>query len=454
MALVNSGYGVQNTFFTISKSTVLRQNVYKEYRFLIIKPTRCTNFSNLFLEWNSTCFRRFLCPSSGVFRCTHSNGICHTGLLTACEQDQDKTVTRCFSLYTQQWYTSYKFADTLRAGSGWNCHQMFFAVHTAMVYVIQVCWQLASRIRIKLSSDVFRCTHSNRIRHTGLLTACEQDQDKTVIRCFSLYTQQWYTSYRFADSLRAGSGWNCHQMFFAVHTAMVYVIQFCWQLASRIRMKLLSDVFHCTHSNGICHTGLLTACEQDQDKTVIRCFSLYTQQWYTSHRFADSLRAGSGWNCHQMFFAVRTAMVYVTQVCWQLASRIRMKLSSDVFHCTHSNGICHTGLLTACEQDQDKTVIRCFSLYTQQTYTSYRFADSLRAGSGWNCHQMFFAVHTAMVYVIQVCWQLARRIRMEPVPSWSCSQTCMSYTIAVCTVKNSWWWTEELSETCRVSFQK
>jgi len=30
----------------------------------------------------------------------------------------------------------------------------------------------------------------------------------------------------------------------------------------------------------------------------------------------------------------------------------------------------------------------------------------------------------------------------------------MTYTIAVCTVKNSWWWTEELSETCRVLFQK
>jgi len=24
----------------------------------------------------------------------------------------------------------------------------------------------------------------------------------------------------------------------------------------------------------------------------------------------------------------------------------------------------------------------------------------------------------------------------------------------VCTVKNSWWWTEELSETCKVLFQK
>ena len=30
----------------------------------------------------------------------------------------------------------------------------------------------------------------------------------------------------------------------------------------------------------------------------------------------------------------------------------------------------------------------------------------------------------------------------------------MTYTTAVCTVKNSWWWTEELPETCRVLFQK
>jgi len=36
----------------------------------------------------------------------------------------------------------------------------------------------------------------------------------------------------------------------------------------------------------------------------------------------------------------------------------------------------------------------------------------------------------------------------------SCQQTCMTYTIAVCTMKNSWWWTEELSETSRVLFQK
>jgi hypothetical protein len=60
-------------------------------QFLINKPTRCINFSNLFSEWNSTRFGQFLCPSSEFFHCTHSNGICHTGLVTACEQDQDGT---------------------------------------------------------------------------------------------------------------------------------------------------------------------------------------------------------------------------------------------------------------------------------------------------------------------------------------------------------------------------
>ena len=71
-------------------------------------------------------------------------------------------------------------------------------------------------------------------------------------------------------------------------------------------------------------------------------------------------------------------------------------------------------------------------------------------------HQEFFTAHTAMVYVIQVCWQFASRIRA--VPCWSCSEavtvTCMTYTIDVCTVKNSWWWTGELSETSTVLFQK
>jgi hypothetical protein len=71
-------------------------------------------------------------------------------------------------------------------------------------------------------------------------------------------------------------------------------------------------------------------------------------------------------------------------------------------------------------------------------------------------HQEFFTEHTGIVYVIQVCRQLAGRIRMERsyivIPLLeSCLQTCMTYTIPECTVNNSWWWTEELSETRSVS---
>jgi hypothetical protein len=70
-------------------------------------------------------------------------------------------------------------------------------------------------------------------------------------------------------------------------------------------------------------------------------------------------------------------------------------------------------------------IIRSFSLYTQQWYMSYNFVDSFRAGPG--CSMVLLE---------------------------SCLQTCMTYTIAECTVKTSWWWAEELSETCRVSWQK
>jgi len=52
-----------------------------------------------------------------------------------------------------------------------------------------------------------------------------------------------------------------------------------------------------------------------------------------------------------------------------------------------------------------------------------------------------------MVYVIQVCWQLASTIRME-------LQFRPDPALLLCLQrKNSWWWTEELSETCRVLFQ-
>jgi len=71
-------------------------------------------------------------------------------------------------------------------------------------------------------------------------------------------------------------------------------------------------------------------------------------------------------------------------------------------------------------------IIRSFSVYTQQWYMSYRFADSLRAGSGpkWLASDV-----TDLVLQNQISYVL--------ILLTSCQQTCMTYTIAVCTAKNS-----------------
>ena len=61
-------------------------------------------FLKFTLEWNSACFGQFLCPSSGVFHCTQGNGICHTGLLTACSQAVSKPVWH-IPLPCVQWKT-------------------------------------------------------------------------------------------------------------------------------------------------------------------------------------------------------------------------------------------------------------------------------------------------------------------------------------------------------------
>jgi hypothetical protein len=69
-----------------------------------------------------------------------------------------------------------------------------------------------------------------------------------------------------------------------------------------------------------------------------------------------------------------------------------------------------------------------------------------------------FTVHSAMVYVIQVCRQLLSRTRMElqchpgPARKLSTKPVCHIPLLSVQWI-NSWWWTEKLSETCRFSWQ-
>jgi len=85
-------------------------------------------------------------------------------------------------------------------------------------------------------------------------------------------------------------------------------------------------------------------------------------------------------------------------------------------------------------------------------FTNLFWHETLHVSDSFSVHhQEFFTVHSALVYVRQVCRQLSSSSVLVLLES--CLQTCMTYTIAECTVTNSWWWTEELSETCRVSCQ-
>ena len=65
------------------------------------------------------------------------------------------------------------------------------------------------------------------------------------------------------------------------------------------------------------------------------------------------------------------------------------------------------------------SIIRSFSLHTRQWYMSYRFADKLCTRSG--CADNLQAGSGCSILILFA----------------SCQQTCMTYTIAVCTVENS-----------------
>ena len=104
---------------------------------------------------------------------------------------------------------------------------------------------------------------------------------------------------------------------------------------------------------------------------------------------------------------------------------------------------------------------------TNQMHQFHKFILS------WNCMfqtvplpiiSSLFTVNSATVYVIQVCRQLSSRTKMElqfhPGPARKLS-VCLKavykpvWHIPLLSVQwiNCWWWTDELSETCRVSCQ-
>ena len=85
------------------------------------------------------------------------------------------------------------------------------------------------------------------------------------------------------------------------------------------------------------------------------------------------------------------------------------------------------------------SIISSFSLYTQQWYTSYRFAWEFARKLSANLYD----IHHFCVYIEKLLMMDRGTFRnmQSFIPKRSfrnqCKQTCMTYTIAVCTVRNT-----------------
>jgi hypothetical protein len=84
-----------NNLYYLIDQLFLRNVVHKDsYKislcdFFIRKPTRCTHFKNLFWHENLHVSESSSVHHQEFIHCALSNGIWHTGLYTAFEQDQD-----------------------------------------------------------------------------------------------------------------------------------------------------------------------------------------------------------------------------------------------------------------------------------------------------------------------------------------------------------------------------
>ena len=95
-------------------------------------------------------------------------------------------------------------------------------------------------------------------------------------------------------------------------------------------------------------------------------------------------------------------------------------------------------------------IIRSSPLYIRYWYMSCKCDDSFQARSEWN---WFYSVACRYWLVGLNTYQQQNKTSSILNVLESCDQTCMTYTSAKCTVENSWRWTEELPETCRISWQ-
>ena len=100
-----------------------------------------------------------------------------------------------------------------------------------------------------------------------------------------------------------------------------------------------------------------------------------------------------------------------------VSANTRMQSTHKTTHvdniCKKCNSVLHTNIAKFIH------LVRKATRFTN--FSNLFWYKTLHGSDSSSIHQQeFFTVHTTMVYVIQVSWQFASKIR---IPSWSCSQT-------------------------------
>ena len=75
----------------------------------------------------------------------------------------------------------------------------------------------------------------------------------SITRIYSLYTQQWYMSYRFIESFREGPGWKVRKLESCLQTSMTYSIAKC--AVNKLLMMDRCETCTVSWQNKICETG-------------------------------------------------------------------------------------------------------------------------------------------------------------------------------------------------------
>jgi hypothetical protein len=175
-------------------------------------------FHKFILSWNSTWLWQFICPSSGVYSLYTQQWYMSYGFVESFRAGPGCPSSGVYSPYTQQWYISYGFVDSFQAGPSWSCSKAVYKpvwrIPLLSVQWINSWWwadELSKTWRVSWQNKCVKLVHL-----VGFITKKQKYAFGQLVHGFSTLTiYQW-----------PGANWAVkrnifwHKMLWLVYTCM------------------------------------------------------------------------------------------------------------------------------------------------------------------------------------------------------------------------------------------